>query len=168
MKFDWEHKEEIEMKHLYTDQLFDYYQVNLIYPDIRLGYYFEVISQMDTIVYTESGIFKQLVIKAHERGIRIVLDAVFNHCSEKALQLQDVLRKGEESLYKDWSCIKSYPITQSPPNYETFANLGFMPKLNTDNIEVQTYLLSVVKYWTENYGIDGWRLDVSDELSQDF
>lgn len=43
-----------------------------------------------------------------------------------------------------------------------------MPRLNTSNIEVQDYLIKVGKYWIEEFGIDGWRLDVSDEVSHDF
>ena len=43
-----------------------------------------------------------------------------------------------------------------------------MPKLNTNNPEVQQYLLSVVEYWMKEYDIDGWRLDVADEVSHDF
>ncbi len=43
-----------------------------------------------------------------------------------------------------------------------------MPKLNTDNAEVQRYFIDVALYWTKKYGIDGWRLDVSDEVSHEF
>ena len=43
-----------------------------------------------------------------------------------------------------------------------------MPKWNTANPEVQEYLCGIGEYWIKNYGIDGWRLDVSDEVSHEF
>ncbi len=115
-------------------------------------------------------VFKRLVEKAHKKGIKIILDGVFNHCGENFFAFRDVMEKGAESKYFDWFKIDSLPVRQSPkPNYETFANeLGFMPKLRTDHQQVQDYLLDVAKYWTEEFKIDGWRLDVGDEINSTF
>ena len=111
---------------------------------------------------------KTLVDTAHEKGIKIVLDAVFNHCSDRLLQFQDVLEKGKDSRYFDWFVIKGDKVNKEEVNYETFAACDYMPKLNTSNREVQEYLLDIGSHYLTEYNIDGWRLDVSDEISHYF
>jgi len=112
--------------------------------------------------------FGELVEQAHKRGIRVVLDAVFNHCSELLPQFQDVLKRGKESPYFDWFIIHGEKPDQENLNYEVFAFCDYMPKFNTSNREVQEFLLDVAVSWIKKYDIDGWRLDVSDEVSHDF
>ena len=103
----------------------------------------------------------KLVKIAHDKGIKIILDAVFNHISEKSPLFQDVLKNGKKSKYYDWFIFKNN-------EYECFSICKYMPKLNTDNKEVQDYLINVGKYYIEKFDIDGWRLDVSDEVSHTF
>ncbi len=110
----------------------------------------------------------ELTSKAHERGIRIVLDAVFNHCSSQMEQFQDVLKKGRASAYYDWFIIDGDFPNLKERNYECFAACAYMPKLNTANPEVQDFLMEITHYWMELANIDGWRLDVSDEVSHAF
>lgn len=112
---------------------------------------------------------KELVSKCHDRGIRVVLDAVFNHCGYYFAPFQDVLKKGSKSRYWDWFYIHDYPIKKSPrPNYATFAFEYHMPKFNTSNPEVKEYLLDVARFWIEEVDIDGWRLDVANEVDHAF
>lgn len=134
--------------------------------------------------------FRQMVQKAHEAGIRIVLDAVFNHCGSDLPQFQDLVEKGAESPYADWFYANKFPIELKKRiglveelgweawfkheegafalEYETFAFTPYMPRLRTSNPEVQQYLIDVALYWIREYDIDGWRLDVADEVSPDF
>lgn len=120
--------------------------------------------------FGELSTFKELVEEAHKRGIRVILDAVFNHSGDQFFAFQDVMKYGERSRYKDWFHIHSFPIMQEPEaSYETFANqVPTMPKLRTDNPEVRDYLLKVVRFWMEETGIDGWRLDVANEVDHAF
>ena len=111
---------------------------------------------------------KELVQRAHERGMKVVLDAVFNHCSMRCAQFQDVLKKGRSSRYHDWFIIRGDKPDPQNCNYECFAACSYMPKWNTSNEEVQDFLLNVALYWMRECGIDGWRLDVADEVSHDF
>ncbi|OCL27915.1 hypothetical protein U472_01555 [Orenia metallireducens] len=196
---------------------------------------------------------KELVNQAHQRGIKIIFDGVFNHTSDEFFAFQDIIEKGEDSKYKDWYYIYDFPVKKAPsltreianeviekllqpdpisldglkeeivvqlqieskedrdyvlglvdylieqsnkgediskldshelwkraaevdelakiiyPNYETFANgVWKMPKLKTANPEVREYLLEVARYWIEDIGIDGWRLDVADEVDHYF
>lgn len=111
---------------------------------------------------------KNLIKAAHEKGMRVVLDAVFNHCSEEISQFQDVLKKGKDSEFFDWFVIKGDKVSKDRDNYESFAACTYMPKWNTSNTEVQQYLIDIGTHYVTEYDIDGWRLDVSDEISHDF
>ena len=195
---------------------------------------------------------KELVDKAHQKGIKVIFDAVFNHSSDEFFAFKDLREKGRESDYADWYYYDELPIKKKPnfsfaklinlfselrqggidfatlqekilpeydidydqlhdyeqeflkliterfksdsrlqnmsdkelwllmrndeeikelmgPNYTTFANgAWFMPKLKTANAEVRDYLLDVARFWIEEVGIDGWRLDVADEVDQFF
>ncbi|WP_182201435.1 alpha-glycosidase [Paraliobacillus salinarum] len=130
----------------------------------------------DTIDYMEidpqfgdKETFRELVKQCHDRGIRVMLDAVFNHSGLYFEPFQDVLGKGEQSNYRNWFHIWDFPIQTEPaPNYDTFAFVGSMPKLNTTNPEVKAYLLDVARYWIEEFNIDGWRLDVANEIDHNF
>lgn len=120
--------------------------------------------------------FKELVDKAHERGIKIMLDAVFNHIGDFSMQWQDVIKNGEKSRFAEWFHINKFPVSYDEISleqaenltYEVFAKTPHMPKLNTANPEVQDYLLEIAKYWIEQFDIDAWRLDVADELPMNF
>lgn len=111
---------------------------------------------------------KELIQYAHKKEMRIVLDAVFNHCSDELMQFQDVKEKGRASEYYDWFVIHGDKPDAEAKNYEMFASCEYMPKFNTSNPEVQEYLCNIGVYYISKYNIDGWRLDVSDEVSHDF
>lgn len=113
----------------------------------------------------------ELVEKAHALKMYVVLDGVFNHTSTKFFAFEDLKKNGEASKYKDWYYPKSFPLKSSfgqKPNYLCFGYFGGMPKLNTSNKEVQRYIFDVVTYWIKECKIDGWRLDVGDEISHSF
>lgn len=121
--------------------------------------YFEVDSQ-----FGSKKDLKELITQAHTLGMRVVLDAVFNHCSDQLSQFQDVLKKGRNSKYYDWFII----TREDPLEYEMFGACAYMPKFNTSNPEVCKFLIDIATYWIKEFNIDGWRLDVSDEISHDF
>lgn len=125
--------------------------------------YFEIDPQ-----FGDKNDFKKLVEKAHSLGIRIVLDAVFNHMCHENPVFKDVRENGKESIYYDWFYIDGDKADIEKINYETFAHVYNMPKLRTSHKQVQDYLIKIGKYWIEEFDVDGWRLDVSDEVSHDF
>ena len=118
--------------------------------------------------------FRKLVDQTHQRGMKIMLDAVFNHIGDQSPQWQDVLKHGENSAYKDWFHVQEFPVTKdklaNPRKlpYHTFAFESYMPKLSTANPQVRDYLLSVATYWIEEFNIDAWRLDVANEVDHQF
>lgn len=106
----------------------------------------------------------RVVNGCHERGIRIILDGVFNHCGIHFPPFEDLLDKQEKSKYWDWFLITKVPVTVSNECYECMGAYEGMPKLNNSNPEVRKFVISVMRYWIKKAGIDGWRLDVADEI----
>lgn len=112
---------------------------------------------------------KELVKRAHEFGIKVIFDAVFNHTGDDFFAFSDIKEKGDKSKYLDWYHIDSLPIDSKEVNYYTFAEKIYsMPKLRTENDKVREYFFEVGKYWIKEVGIDGWRLDVCDEVDHNF
>lgn len=115
---------------------------------------------------------KELLDKAHAMGMKIMLDAVFNHCGTEFFAWKDVVKNGKNSKYYDWFFINSPDFVsrnQSTEDgrYYSFAFVSYMPKLNTNNPEVMDYLIGVCKNWLK-LGIDGIRFDVGNEVSHTF
>lgn len=126
--------------------------------------------KIDPSFGTEADI-RELVEKAHALGIRVIMDAVFNHTGTDFFAFKDVQEKQEKSPYVDWYYINDFPLKMqfgTKPNFKTFSYFGGMPKLNLQNNEVAEYCINVGRYWMEKYNIDGWRLDVGDEVSHKF
>ncbi|WP_238917918.1 glycoside hydrolase family 13 protein [Clostridium sp. YIM B02555] len=123
--------------------------------------------------FGDENVFRKLVNKAHEKGIRIMLDGVFNHCGAKFGPWLDVLENGPSSKYYSWFMVNKWPFDDNKHDtkdgrFYSFAFNQKMPKLNTNNPEVIDYLIKVCEYWVKNYKIDGLRLDVANEISHKF
>lgn len=116
--------------------------------------------------------FRELVGQAHRLGLRVVIDGVFNHCSWHFFAFDDVVRNGERSRYLGWFYDLAFPVLRPPegvpPGYASFAYEPKMPKLNTSNPEVRDYFLKVCAHWIREYHVDGWRLDVANEVDREF
>ena len=114
----------------------------------------------------------ELIQKAHGMGLKIMLDAVFNHCGTEFFAWRDVVEYGRKSKYYDWFFINDEHFAKGKGNtkdgrYYSFAFVAGMPKLNTNNPEVMDYLTSVCKGWVK-LGVDGIRFDVGNEISHRF
>lgn len=123
--------------------------------------------------FGDENVFKTLVNKAHDKGIKIMLDGVFNHCGAKFAPWLDVLNNGPDSKYFEWFMVNKWPFDNNNRDtkdgrFYSFAFAERMPKLNTNNPEVIDYLIGVCEYWVKNYDIDGLRLDVANEISHKF
>ncbi len=116
---------------------------------------------------------RALVQNAHALGMRIMLDAVFNHCGTEFFAWKDVCEKGRESPYFDWFFINRDDFVKddfsvADGRFYTFSFWAGMPKLNTNNPEVQRYFTDLCVHWVGDLGIDGIRFDVGDEISHSF
>ncbi len=107
--------------------------------------------------------FYALRDEMHRRGLKIVLDGVFNHASRGIFFFHDILENGPHSPWLDWFTIYDWPLSaydgSKPANYEAWVGNRALPKWNTDNPQVRDYIMQVAEYWIRE-GIDGWRLDV--------
>ncbi len=117
--------------------------------------------------------FRELVEKIHEKNMYIIIDGVFNHCSWHFFAFEDVVKYGEASEYKDWFYDLKYPVVRPAdckeiPSYACFAYERKMPKLNTSNEKVQEYFKKVCIHWIREFKVDGWRLDVANEVDRNF
>jgi cyclomaltodextrinase len=123
---------------------------------------------------------RELLDAAHGRGMRVVLDGVFNHTGRGFFPFHHILETGASSPYLRWFHIDEarldagQPVLAYPPpgtpatelGYKAWWGLPALPKLNTDNPEVREYLMTVAEYWLR-FGIDGWRLDVPAEIADE-
>lgn len=117
--------------------------------------------------------FREMVKVLHSRGIRVIIDGVFNHCGWYFFAFDDVVKNQEASPYCSWFYGLNFPVVRPPtpeeyPAYDCFAYERMMPKLDTANPEVRDYFCRVGRYWIENFDIDGWRLDVASEVDDSF
>lgn len=123
---------------------------------------------------------RELLDAAHDRGMRVVLDGVFNHTGRGFWPFHHVLENGAASPYKGWFHLDeaaleagrpllAYPPPRTPSSalgYEAWWGLPALPKLNTDQPQVRDYLFGVAEHWLR-FGIDGWRLDVPGEIDDE-
>jgi neopullulanase len=113
---------------------------------------------------------RRLLDEAHDRGIKVVLDGVFNHASRGFFQFHDILENGADSAYLDWFTIHNFPLNayevEKMLGYKAWWNLPALPKFNTDTPAVREFLWGIGRRWID-FGIDGWRLDVANEIDDD-
>ncbi len=113
---------------------------------------------------------KTVVAALHEAGIRVVLDGVFNHVGRGFFAFQDVKEKRWDSRYKDWFHLSFDGNSYFNDGfwYEGWEGNFDLVKLNLQNPEVTNYLLDSVKFWIDDFDIDGLRLDVAYMVDQNF
>lgn len=104
----------------------------------------------------------------HARGMRLILDGVFNHASRGFLQFHDVLENGRDSAYLDWWHIEGFPLDaygdgDATHRYASWWGMPALPTFNVATPAVRRHLWGVAQRWLEE-GADGWRLDVPEEI----
>lgn len=133
------------------------------------GYNTRDYHKIDTRLGTNRD-FKRVVDRLHENGIKVVLDGVFNHVGRGFFQFKDVLMNRERSRYKDWFNISFDGNSNYNDGlwYEGWEGNYDLVKLNLRNEEVINHLIESVRFWVEEFDIDGLRLDVAYCLDKDF
>ncbi|HWQ78370.1 MAG TPA: glycoside hydrolase family 13 protein [Anaerovoracaceae bacterium] len=127
---------------------------------------------IDPILGTEED-FRELCKKAAEKGIRIILDGVFNHTGSDSLYFNKNGRYPEPGAYqsKDSPYYKWYRFTEFPDQYESWWGIDTLPGVNETEPSYLDFIVrsedSVIKHWLR-CGASGYRLDVADELPDEF
>ena len=133
--------------------------------------------------------FRELLDESHKRNIKIVIDGVFNHASRGFWEFNHTLENAGDSPYREWFFFNpdrlngkkhfgAYPTPEEQLQlskgvdsfdaigYRAWFNLPALPKFNTQTSAVRDFIFQVAEYWTK-FGIDGWRLDVPNEIDDD-
>ena len=127
---------------------------------------------IDPMLGTEED-FRTLCREAHDRGIRIILDGVFNHTGSNSRYFnadgfypEPGAAQSKDSPYFPW-----YSFHPWPTEYDAWWGIHTLPAVNEDAPDYRRFIISdedsVVRRWLR-LGADGWRLDVADELPDDF
>lgn len=134
--------------------------------------------------------FKELVEALHDQDIKVIIDIALNHCGVDFFAFKDTLLKGDKSQYWTWFDWKKWPLPEkidknfnAEEYYQCWWGIKDLPEFNYDflreppeedkvadiqqaspNVELVNYLLESMKYWVEEMNIDGFRLDVPEEV----
>ncbi len=146
---------------------------------VYLGPVFESVSHgYDTIDYMtvdrrigDNEDLRSLVAYAHDRGVRVILDGVFNHVSRLFPAFRDLQEHGRESAYRDW--FVDVDFEQESPYGDPFSYYAYegnfdLVKLNLGNDGVREHLFDVARRWLGEFGADGIRFDAVEQLDDDF
>lgn len=124
------------------------------------------------------SLFLKLIAEIHKRGMRIIIDGVFNHTGIQFWAFQDIVKLGKKSQFKDWYIIKSFDDPLTPSNefdYKGWWGAKSLPEFNRSENDLhpgpKQYIFHATKRWMDpnndgdpSDGIDGWRLDVAREV----
>ncbi|MCF8228767.1 MAG: glycoside hydrolase family 13 protein [Bacteroidales bacterium] len=120
-----------------------------------------------------------LINQAHQRNIKIILDAVFNHCGYNFFAFQDLKENQKSSRYMDWFTVYSWDTDSTQFDYEGWWGVKDMPEFREDSNGLiqgpREYIFNITRRWMDptgngdySKGIDGWRLDVADQVGLTF
>ena len=115
--------------------------------------------------------FKEFVANCHARGQHVIVDGVFNHVGRDFFAFQDLKANRENARYKDWFCDVNFWGNNEYNDGFSYGNWGgfnLLVKLNQRNPEVQAYHYDTIRFWVDQFDIDGIRLDAADVLDFDF
>ncbi|MFW9995616.1 MAG: alpha-amylase family glycosyl hydrolase [Candidatus Odinarchaeota archaeon] len=149
----------------------DTIQFGPLFESVSHGYdttdYFRIDHRLGT-----NELFKDIVNELHELSIRVIIDGVFNHVGREFHSFKDILKNREHSQKKHWHFIDfSYNGSNTYNDdfeYKNWEGHYSLVKLNLDTRDVRDHIFSAARYWLQDIGIDGWRLDVAYLLSEDF
>lgn len=127
-----------------------------------------------TWVWTKADeLVLSLIEQAHNKGIRVIFDGVFNHMGINSFAFQDVMKNQQASPYKDWFTITSFddPEAGTQFDYEGWFGVKSLPEFKEDENGLvdgpKDYVFAATQRWMNpkgkgtQYGVDGWRLDVA-------
>jgi len=137
-----------------------------LFESVGHGYETTDYKKLDTRLGTNEDL-TNFVSECHSRGIRVILDGVFNHTGRDFFAFQDILHRRESSSYKDWYCnVNFYGNNEYNDgfSYDNWGGYNLLVKLNQHNHEVREYICDIIRFWVEEFDIDGIRLDAADVL----
>ena len=141
-----------------------------LFESVGHGYETTDYKKVDSRLGTNEDL-TNFVKECHEQGIKVVLDGVFNHTGRDFFAFQDIKKNRENSRYLHWYCnVNFWGNTEYNDgfSYENWGGYNLLVKLNQRNPEVQNFICDVIRFWVEEFDIDGIRLDAADVLDFEF
>lgn len=161
MKVWIDHIKEIGCNALYIGPLFE---------SVGHGYETTDYKKLDSRLGDNDDL-KDFVTTCHAKGIRVIFDGVFNHTGRDFFAFKDIKEHREGSRYKDWYCNVNFWGNNEYNDgfsYDNWGGYNLLAKLNQYNPEVRDYICDVVRFWVEEFDIDGIRLDAADVLDFEY
>ena len=156
-----DHLKKISVNAIYIGPLFE---------SVGHGYETTDYKKLDSRLGTNEDL-KEFVAKCHEQGIRVIFDGVFNHTGRDFFAFKDLQKNRENSPYKDWYCNVNFHGNNEYNDgfsYENWGGYNLLVKLNQRNPAVKDYISEVIRFWVNEFDVDGIRLDAADVLDFDF
>ena len=141
-----------------------------LFESVGHGYETTDYKKLDSRLGTNEDL-TNFVTECHRQGIRVILDGVFNHTGRDFFAFQDIKVHREHSQYKDWYCNVNFGGNNSYNDgfsYENWGGYDLLVKLNQHNPAVKDYICDVIRFWVNEFDIDGIRLDAADVLDFDY
>ena len=141
-----------------------------LFESVGHGYETTDYKKLDSRLGTNATL-KNFVAECHNQNIRVIFDGVFNHTGRDFFAFQDIKQNRENSRYRDWYCNVNFWGNNEYNDgfsYDNWGGYNLLAKLNQRNPEVQHYICDVIRYWVEEFDVDGIRLDAADVLDFNF
>ena len=156
-----EHIKKVGCNALYIGPLFE---------SVGHGYETTDYKKLDSRLGTNDDL-KAFVKKCHDNGIKVIFDGVFNHTGRDFFAFKDIKQNRENSRYRDWYCNVNFWGNNEYNDgfsYDNWGGYNLLAKLNQRNDEVKNYICDVIRFWVNEFDVDGIRLDAADVLDFDF
>ena len=141
-----------------------------LFESVGHGYETTDYRKLDSRLGTNETL-KNFVKECHSQGVKVIFDGVFNHTGRDFFAFKDLKEHRENSRYKDWYCNVNFWGNNSYNDgfgYENWGGHDLLVKLNQKNPEVINYICDVIRFWVDEFDVDGIRLDAADVLDFDF
>lgn len=141
-----------------------------LFESVGHGYETTDYKKLDSRLGTNKDL-TDFVAECHKQGIRVILDGVFNHTGRDFFAFKDIKQNRENSQYKDWYCNVNFWGNNSFNDgfsYENWGGYDLLAKLNQHNPAVKDYICDVIRFWVNEFDIDGIRLDAADVMDFDY
>ncbi len=141
-----------------------------LFQSVGHGYETTDYKKLDSRLGTNEDL-TNFVKECHKNGIRVILDGVFNHTGRDFFAFKDIKENRENSQYKDWYCNVNFWGNNSFNDgfsYENWGGYDLLAKLNQRNPAVKDYICDVIRFWVNEFDIDGLRLDAADVMDFDY
>lgn len=137
-----------------------------LFESVGHGYETTDYKKLDSRLGTNEDL-KNFVSECHKAGIKVIFDGVFNHTGRDFFAFKDIKEKREASSYKDWYCnVNFYGNNEYNDgfSYDNWGGYNLLAKLNQHNPAVRDYICDVIRFWVNEFDVDGIRLDAADVL----